>query len=276
MNWLLSVSRLRAFGPAIAVVLATSGCRDVPSGRGSVPSADGASPAAESSSTNESSSERVEDSSPTAELVQAAARGDAARVSALLASGTPPDAANLAGERPLSQAVSSGAVAVVELLLAADAAVGAPEANGWTPLMYATFRGHLPLTDLLLSAGSDPNTQHPPHRLTPLDVLVSGWIREKQGMDEVVDQKEKDEERLHVVAALFEAGANPNRYGDPGPPLWLALVGIQSPELVGLLLANGAPIDDVPEGPLQSFLRRPGPMADVLTEAIRARETPPP
>ena len=276
MNWLLSVPHLRNLGIAILVVLANTGCREFPDGRRSVPSADGTESPAESRSTTETQVDNVEDSSPSARLVRAAVRGDTARVSVLLEGGTSPDAPNLAGERPLSQAVSSGSTTVAEMLLAAGAEVDAPEENGWTALMYATFRGHLPLTHLLLSAGGDPDVQFPPHRLTALDVLVSGWIREKQGIDEVVDQKETDEKRLGVLAALLEAGANPNRYGDPGPPLWLALVGVQSPELVGQLLANGAAIDDIPQGPLQGFVQRPGPMADVLLEALRAQETPHP
>ena len=120
-------------------------------------------------------------------LLLAARRGEAARVSALLALGADPDARDASGATALHWAAGGlpGRVEVVEALLQAGAAVDAADLAGVTPLMRARFRPAV--TRALLRAGADPNAVTPAGR-TPLRSATEG-------------------EDAEAVRLLLEAGA---------------------------------------------------------------------
>jgi hypothetical protein len=75
-------------------------------------------------------------------LVEAAARGHAAVVSALLAAGTNPNGADLTGCTALAWAARSGHAVLVACLLARGAAPDAHDRNGVAALDWATQLGH--------------------------------------------------------------------------------------------------------------------------------------
>ena len=106
-------------------------------------------------------------------LLLAARRGEASRVSALLAVGADPDARDRSGATALHWAAAGlfGRVEVVEVLLQAGAAVDAPDWAGVTALMRARFRPAV--TRALLRAGADPNAATPAGR-TPLASAAEG------------------------------------------------------------------------------------------------------
>jgi uncharacterized protein len=92
-------------------------------------------------------------------LKQAAAAGDAARVRALLAAGTPADEPAHPGATPLIIASRRGHLEVMRLLLSAGAGVNNRDdvANEWTPLVHAIHKGQNPAARLLLEAGAQPD-----------------------------------------------------------------------------------------------------------------------
>ena len=118
-------------------------------------------------------------------LFDAAARGDRARLSALLAQGADPDARDAEGRPALLLAAASGPAAAVRVLLRADADAEAATNSGWTPLHAAAEAGGLDSARALLDAEIDPD---PRDRIrgTPLDVAeqadhddVAGLLRER-------------------------------------------------------------------------------------------------
>ena len=74
----------------------------------------------------------------------------------LLAKGARPDAANRAGDTPLSLATQLGWVDGVTALLAAGAKVDAANTRGETPLILAVHNRDIPMIRLLLGQGADP------------------------------------------------------------------------------------------------------------------------
>jgi len=109
-----------------------------------------------------------------AELIQAAARGDRARVEALLAEGVNPNRPSALrwGERALVHAVDRGDVELVRILLEAGAH---PDlgGNGYTPLGLAALRGHGRIARLLLRAGADVDLKGADGN-TPL--FLAAWL----------------------------------------------------------------------------------------------------
>jgi ankyrin repeat protein len=87
-----------------------------------------------------------------ADLFAAAARGDAARIEALLAKGAAPDARDAEGRTPLMHAALRLAA---EALLAAGARPDARDGDGRTALHHACARGHDGVAHRLLEAGLD-------------------------------------------------------------------------------------------------------------------------
>ena len=93
-------------------------------------------------------------------LVKAAADGNVATVTRLLAAGSSPDSHNDDGLTALNWAAYAGHAAVVRLLLAKHAAVDShANAEGWTPLMNAAAGGYNDVVTLLLTAGADVNAK---------------------------------------------------------------------------------------------------------------------
>src|SRR5690349_19792378 len=94
---------------------------------------------------------------PSSALAEAAQRGDAAAVRALLeAGGVDVDAPSRDGTPPLHWAVRVGDRDSVERLLAAGADVNAANRYGVRPLNVALEAGAVALTQRLLEAGADP------------------------------------------------------------------------------------------------------------------------
>ena len=102
-------------------------------------------------------------------LLDAAARGDRARLSALLAAGIDPDARDREGRPALLLAVSSGQVGAVRALLRGGATPDAATRSGWTPLHGAAEAGGFDIARALVDAGVDPDRRDRV-RGTPLDV----------------------------------------------------------------------------------------------------------
>lgn len=109
-----------------------------------------------------------------AELIQAAARGDRARVEALLAEGVNPNRPSALrwGERALVHAVDRGDVEMVRILLEAGAHPDL-RGNGHTPLGLAALRGHGRIARLLLRAGADVDLKGADGN-TPL--FLAAWL----------------------------------------------------------------------------------------------------
>jgi ankyrin repeat protein len=91
---------------------------------------------------------------PSSELVDAAARGDEARVKELLASGSDPNASGSDDWTPLTVAALEGQTSIVALLLDAGARIDLAEGGGNSPLYWAAFGGNADSTRLLLARGA--------------------------------------------------------------------------------------------------------------------------
>ncbi len=102
-------------------------------------------------------------------LLDAAARGDRARVSVLLQAGADPDARDRKGRPALLLAVSSGRLDAVRALLRGGAVPNAATRSGWTPLHGAAEGGGVEIARALLDADADPDLRDRV-RGTPLDV----------------------------------------------------------------------------------------------------------
>lgn len=109
-----------------------------------------------------------------AELIQAAARGDRARVETQLAEGVNPNRPSALrwGERALVHAVDRGDVEMVRILLEAGAHPDL-RGNGFTPLGLAALRGHSRIASLLLRAGADVDLKGADGN-TPL--FLAAWL----------------------------------------------------------------------------------------------------
>lgn len=94
------------------------------------------------------------------ELHRAAADGDVAKTSALLARGATVDARNGFDRTPLYEAAKRGQVATVEILLARGAKVGVREHIGFTPLHIAAEQKHPEVLKVLIARGADVNAKN--------------------------------------------------------------------------------------------------------------------
>jgi ankyrin repeat protein len=92
-------------------------------------------------------------------LLNPAAKGDIAKVSALLASGTDPNEHRraYANRTALHLAAAKSQVAVARLLIERGANVNAKAACGSTPLHFAACAGNTEMVHLLLQAGAEPD-----------------------------------------------------------------------------------------------------------------------
>jgi hypothetical protein len=90
------------------------------------------------------------------ELTDAAAKGDAAKVTQLLDAGTSVEARSPASNTALMRAAREGHVDTVRLLLARGANVNATNSEKWTALHHATWTGKTEVVRLLLQSGADP------------------------------------------------------------------------------------------------------------------------
>lgn len=153
-------------------------------------------------------------------LLQAALKGDAQTVQALLRQGAD---VNFGFEKtPLQEAATSGQKAVVLLLLDAGANINVRTKHGETALSLAAYRGHLEIVRLLLSKGLDANSRS--------EALLSAGMYG----------------RAEIARLLLQAGADVN-YRDPKfrtTPLIWASKG-NNVELIRVLLEAGADVNAV-------------------------------
>lgn len=89
------------------------------------------------------------------DILAAAARGDAARVTALLSSGASVEARDGSGRTPLLLATHGNHVEVARLLIAAGADVNAKDSISDTPFLYAGAEGRNDILKMTLQAGAD-------------------------------------------------------------------------------------------------------------------------
>ena len=102
-------------------------------------------------------------------LLDAAARGDGARLTLLLGTGADPDGRDEEGRPALLLAVTSGQERAVEALLRGGARPDSATGSGWTPLHEAARSGALEAARALLDAGAAPDLRDR-IRGTPLDL----------------------------------------------------------------------------------------------------------
>ncbi len=88
-------------------------------------------------------------------LHQAAAKGDAAAIKALLAEGAPIDARDAKGQTALLVATHADHVAAARALIEAGADVNAKDRINDSPYLYAGARGHLEILKMTLAHGAD-------------------------------------------------------------------------------------------------------------------------
>jgi ankyrin repeat protein len=91
-------------------------------------------------------------------LAQAAARGDAAVVNALLSEHVDVNAADADGSTALHWAAWADSVAIADALIRARASVSAANSFGVTPIYIAAENGNAAIVRRLLDAGADANT----------------------------------------------------------------------------------------------------------------------
>jgi ankyrin repeat protein len=114
-------------------------------------------------------------------------------VTALLAAGADPNAANRYGITPLWLAATNGSVPVTRALLGANANAKATLPHGETALMAAARTGNPEPIRLLLAAGSAPNAAESSQGETALMWAAA-------------------ENHAEAIRALIEGGADPNRH----------------------------------------------------------------
>ena len=161
---------------------------------------------------------------PEAPIIDAARRGDAEAVGALLDRGADVNAAQGDGMTALHWAAERGHTAVAEPLISAAADVSAKTRIGsYTPLHLAARGGHGSMVHLLLEAGSDPAVATTNSGVTPLHLAAAAI----GGAD--------------AVAALLAHGADPNalEWSAGQTPLMFA-AGSDRAEAVNMLLEGGA------------------------------------
>src|SRR5712691_9711072 len=90
------------------------------------------------------------------ELMEAAARGDAAKVAKLVSCGAMVNAAGAHGMTALMQAAAYGQTSVVQVLLEAGAIVDKLDKRGNSSLAYAVMAGQSAVAKQLIGAGADP------------------------------------------------------------------------------------------------------------------------
>jgi cytohesin len=157
-------------------------------------------------------------------LVEAAKRGDASTVRAMLAKRANVNEAMQDGSTALLWAVYNSDVALVRDLIAAGAKVNQASKFGVTPLLQASRTGDTPVIQTLLRAGADPNLTHPEGETALMSASHAGNVEAVKLLLETganvhaADTYQKQtalmwaaaEGHTAVVQTLIEAGANPD------------------------------------------------------------------
>jgi uncharacterized protein len=160
------------------------------------------------------------------ELIDAAKKGDAKEIKALLKSSVDVNSQKADGTTALHYAAHQNDIDTVRQLLKSGAKAGVANVYGITPISLACTNRNADIVQLLLDAGADANAEK--------------WSGESILMD-CVRTGTSD-----AVAALLKAGANPNvsekKMGQT-PLMWAAAGGYS--EITKLLLEHGADISPV-------------------------------
>lgn len=136
----------------------------------------------------------------------------------LLAAGAEAQAQSALGFTPLLFATRNDDVEAARILLAAGADVNHPGSDGTFPVALAVVSGHGGFVRFLLAQGADPNgAMHGASALHAaagnVDVWIRDWLRTRYVGVGLAGRKTRGlpaGERLGVVEALLEAGADPN------------------------------------------------------------------
>lgn len=149
------------------------------------------------------------------ELFLAARKGDAVKVSQLLASRTGPDTkGGVWGQTALHQAAADGLIEAASLLLDYGADVNAKDGTGDTPLDAAIWKGNIDMVRLLVERGAE------------WSLPVAAWLGD-----------------VAKVGELLEGGADVNTQGVFGLSALHRAAQIGHVKLVELLLEHGADVN---------------------------------
>ncbi len=192
--------------------------------------------------------------SRTAELAEAAASGDAARVKALVQSGANVNARGDKNVTVLQWALLAKSTAGMEALLAAGADPAQPGIDNDTVVHLAAMANDPKYLELLLARGANPNARNGVTQATPLVSALMG-------------------ERKEQFRALLAAGADPNAADRTGNTPLHQAAKINEPQLVLELLKAGANPNatNTIGATFQRFLFR-APDKQVTPEVRRGRE----
>jgi ankyrin repeat protein len=164
---------------------------------------------------------RVASADALLDAVRAGNRQEAVR---LIEAGADVNAADPLGTTPLMWAARYGDAVVVDLLIRAGAKAAADNVFGVTPMAEAALIGSESVIRALLAAGVDPNSPNPEGETALMLVVRTGQIG--------------------AAELLIDAGADVNareRWAGQTALMW---AGAQlQPQMVKLLLANGAEVD---------------------------------
>lgn len=161
---------------------------------------------------------------PDADLLQAAAAGDAVMLQKALAHGAKPDARGERDTTALMQAAEQGHLAVVDALLAAGADPNVERPGDITALMHAAASGNAEVVGHLLDAGARVNERAARNGISALRVAVATGSTD-------------------VARLLIAAGADLDEQDEEGSRLLFTAAGAGSIPLLQLLLVPGEPVD---------------------------------
>jgi ankyrin repeat protein len=204
-------------------------------------------------------------------LIEAANKGDAQAVEALLDSGADINARDERNQTALHHAANGGHNPVVKLLLERGADVNAKNLFEHTPLLWAVFGGSLDTVRTLLSAGADVDSRFGFNGQTPLLVVSSGQTKVVEALlEEGADVNAKGEAyhetalmlaaitgNTTVVKALLEKGADVKAATTNGRTALMMAEAFGHAEVIKLLQDKGAPREtSIALLPLEAYVPR--------------------
>jgi ankyrin repeat protein len=164
-------------------------------------------------------------------LMDAAARGDAATVRALIAKKADVNAVHVDGTTAVHVAVNADRLDIADMLLRAGAKAAAADRYGVTPLYLASVNGNADMIRRLLDAGADPNAVDPGGETALMTAARTGApapLRVLLERGAAIDAREPEfgqtalmiavrEDQREAIDLLIEAGASPNAQTRKGP-----------------------------------------------------------
>ena len=114
------------------------------------------------------------------------------------------------GMTALLHAARDGHVAAAEALLDGGADIDQVSADGTSPLLIATLNGQFDLALALIERGADPNLASATEGSTPLFATLQTQWAPKSNYPQPRAHDAQRSEYMDVLAALLEAGADPN------------------------------------------------------------------